>query len=154
MGRDVSRLAMREMPFDDFVSYGAYGCRDKLSGVIGATKADAVIKWFSVTENADFVEKLMNTCSIIDCNNIDDMPKSAASGITFAVTGKLVHYQSRDELIAVIEGLGGKVSGSVSSKTGFLINNDTGSQSGKNRKAKELGIPIISEDEFMDRFLA
>lgn len=68
---------------------------------------------------------------------------------TFVITGSLNHYKNRDELVSVIDGLGGKVSGSVSSKTNYLINNDITSTSGKNKKARELGIPIISEEEFI-----
>lgn len=75
---------------------------------------------------------------------------SSISGKTFVITGSLNHYKNRDELVNVIESLGGKVSGSVSKNTDFLINNDTASESGKNKKAKELNIPIISEDEFAD----
>ncbi len=70
-------------------------------------------------------------------------------GKIFVITGSLNHYNNRDELVSIIEGLGGKVSGSVSSKTSYLINNDIASTSGKNRKAYELGIPIISEEDFI-----
>ena len=71
------------------------------------------------------------------------------SGKVFVITGSLVHYKNRDELVGVIESLGAKVSGSVSAKTSYLINNDVASTSGKNKKAKDLGIPIISEEDFM-----
>lgn len=71
------------------------------------------------------------------------------SNKTFVITGSLNHYKNRDELVNIIEQLGGKVSGSVSSKTNYLINNDVTSTSGKNKKAKDLGIPIISENEFV-----
>lgn len=71
------------------------------------------------------------------------------SNKVFVITGSLTHYRNRAELISVIEQLGGKVSGSVSSKTSYLINNDVTSTSGKNRKANELGIPIISEENFI-----
>ncbi len=67
----------------------------------------------------------------------------------FVITGSLKHYKNRDEIISTIEKLGGKVSGSVSSKTSYLINNDITSISGKNKKANDLGIPIISEDDFI-----
>ena len=67
----------------------------------------------------------------------------------FVITGSLAHYKNRDELVGVIEGLGGKVSGSVSAKTSYLINNDVTSTSGKNKKAKDFGIPIISEEDFL-----
>ena len=72
------------------------------------------------------------------------------SGKTFVITGSLTQHKNRDELVNKIEQLGGKVSGSVSSKTSFLINNDTESNSSKNRKAKELGIPLISESNFLN----
>lgn len=71
------------------------------------------------------------------------------SGKTFVITGSLTHYKNRDELVSVIEQLGGKVSGSVSAKTSYLINNDVTSTSGKNKKAKDLGIQIISEEDFL-----
>ena len=71
------------------------------------------------------------------------------SGKTFVITGSLNHYNNRDELISVIESHGGKVSGSVSAKTSYLINNDKESNSSKNKKAKQLGIPIISEQDFI-----
>ena len=72
------------------------------------------------------------------------------NGKTFVITGKLNHFVNRDALVAKIEELGGKASGSVSKNTSYLINNDVESASGKNKKAKELGIPIISEEEFLD----
>lgn len=71
------------------------------------------------------------------------------SGKTFVITGSLNRYKNRDELISIIESKGGKISGSVSTKTSYLINNDTKSNSSKNKKAKELGITIISEEDFI-----
>lgn len=76
-------------------------------------------------------------------NNVDLLNK------TFVITGNLNHYKNRDELVNIIEQFGGKVSGSVSAKTNYLINNDTESNSSKNKKAKELRIPIISESDFV-----
>ena len=74
------------------------------------------------------------------------------SGKTFVVTGKVTHFANRDEIRAKIETFGGRTAGSVSKNTDFLINNDVESTSGKNRKAKELGIPIISEEEFLSMY--
>ena len=74
---------------------------------------------------------------------------SSVRGKTFVVTGSVNHFTNRTELKEKIESLGGKVSGSVSSKTDYLINNDLTSNSSKNKKAKELNVPIISEDEFL-----
>ena len=74
---------------------------------------------------------------------------NALEGKTFCITGSLNHFTNRDEAKEKIESAGGKVSGSVSAKTNYLVNNDTASTSGKNKKAKELNIPIISEDELI-----
>ena len=73
-------------------------------------------------------------------------------GLTFVVTGDVYHYANRNELKAYIESQGGKVTGSVSKSTNYLINNDLESTSSKNQKAKSLGIPIISEEEFIEKF--
>jgi DNA ligase (NAD+) len=70
-------------------------------------------------------------------------------GVNFVITGSVNHFANRNEVKAKIESLGGKVTGSVTSKTNYLINNDTTSGSSKNKKAKELGIPIISEEDFL-----
>ena len=80
----------------------------------------------------------------------DNSSKVDLSGKIFVITGSVNHYKNRDELVGVIESMGGKVSGSVSSKTSFLINNDTESNSSKNKKAKQLGIPILSEQDFIN----
>lgn len=87
-------------------------------------------------------------------NFIPEVYASSAniSGKTFVITGSLTHFSNRDELIAKIESLGGKVSGSVSKKTSYLVNNDITSTSGKNKKAKELGVPIITEEELIKMF--
>lgn len=74
---------------------------------------------------------------------------SPVAGKTFVITGSVSHFTNRDELKAFIETLGGKTTGSVSAKTDYLINNDVTSNSSKNKKARELGIPVISEEEFM-----
>ena len=75
--------------------------------------------------------------------------KQVLEGKTFVITGSLKAYKNREELVSVIERNGGKVSGSVSAKTSYLINNDVTSTSGKNKKAHDLGIPIINEGEFI-----
>lgn len=74
------------------------------------------------------------------------------SGLTFVITGSVYQYKNRDEFKDSVEARGGKVAGSVSKKTDFLVNNDSESNSGKNKKAKELGIPVITEQEFTERF--
>ena len=74
------------------------------------------------------------------------------SGKTFVITGKLTHFKNRDEIKTRIEALGGKVTGSVSKNTNYLINNDVNSTSSKNMTAKSLGIPILSESDFIQTF--
>ena len=75
---------------------------------------------------------------------------SALDGKTFVITGSVEHFANRKEVKELIESMGGKVTGSVSKKTDYLINNDAASSSSKNKKAKELGIPILTEEEFME----
>lgn len=74
------------------------------------------------------------------------------SGLTFVITGSVFQYKNRDEFKASVEARGGKVAGSVSKKTSFLVNNDSESTSGKNKKAQELSVPVITEQEFIERF--
>lgn len=78
--------------------------------------------------------------------------KQKFEGVTVVITGSLTHYSSRNDLKKIIEDLGGKVTGSVTKNTTYLINNDINSNSSKNKKAKELGVQIISEDDFMTNF--
>ena len=73
-------------------------------------------------------------------------------GQTFVITGDVHQFKNRNEFKAYVEAQGGKVTGSVSKKTTYLVNNDLESASSKNKKAKELGIPIISEDTFVEMF--
>ena len=82
-----------------------------------------------------------------------EVGESPLAGLTFVVTGDLEQFANRKELQALIEKGGGKVTGSVTKRTNFLINNDIHSASSKNKKAAELGIPILSEQDFIDKFL-
>ena len=83
---------------------------------------------------------------------VEPVAGSDLTGKTFVITGKLTHFKNRDEIKARIEALGGKVSGSVSKNTNYLINNDVDSASSKNTAAKSLGIPILSENDFIETF--
>ena len=74
------------------------------------------------------------------------------SGMTVVITGSLNHFARREDLQAEIEKRGGKASGSVSKNTSVLVNNDIASASSKNKKAKELGVPIMTEEEFMEKY--
>ena len=101
-----------------------------------------------ISENRNMIMKLSKEFNMEKVMNVEQTDERI-SNKTFVITGSLNHYKNRDELVSVIEQLGGKVSGTVSAKTNYLINNDTESNSSKNKKANELGIPIISEGEFV-----
>ena len=73
--------------------------------------------------------------------------------MNFVITGSLEHFDNRNQAKELVESLGGKVTGSVTKKTGYLINNDAMSKSSKNAKAVELGVPIISEKDFINKFV-
>ena len=78
--------------------------------------------------------------------------KGSCVGLTFVITGDVHRFKNRDAFKAYVEENGGKVAGSVSKKTSYLVNNDPASASSKNLKARELGIPILSEEDFIERF--
>lgn len=113
---------------------------------IGEVMADAFVGFFADPAKAHIVGDLLKE---IHLDEEFEAGGTAFEGITFVITGSLKHYENRDALKAEIEKQGGKVAGSVSAKTGYLINNDLLSQSGKNKKAKELGIKIIDEETIM-----
>ena len=81
---------------------------------------------------------------------VDSQEEQSLSGKTFVITGSLMHFENRDALKEILEAKGAKVAGSVSKKTSYLVNNDVESSSSKNKKAKELGIPIINEETLME----
>ncbi len=118
---------------------------------IGPERAAAVLGWYAEPENRRVFHELLELVTIPEA-----APKAEAgggcAGLTFVVTGEVARFKNRDALKAYVEACGGKVAGSVSNKTSFLINNDPASGSSKNRKARELGVPILSEDEFIARF--
>lgn len=99
-------------------------------------------------KNAMMISELSKWFSFIEPETIAN--SNSLNGKVFCITGSLNHFANRDEAKEKIESLGGKVSGSVSAKTNYLVNNDINSTSGKNKKAKELSIPIISEDELIE----
>jgi DNA ligase (NAD+) len=116
---------------------------------IGEMIANSLVTYMNVTQNQDMIEDLLQE---ISWKEIEDLPSATLAGMQFVITGSLQYYENRSILKERIEALGGKVTGSVTGKTNYLINNDVNSQSGKNKKAKELGIEIINEDLLRTRF--
>lgn len=114
---------------------------------VGDIMAQNFRKFFDNDENKKIVADLLE---IIRLDEKEEKTGDKLAGMTFVITGSLNHYENRDALKDEIEKSGGKVAGSVSAKTSYLINNDLLSTSGKNKKAKELGIPIIDEAQIME----
>lgn len=119
---------------------------DEISGV-GGVISKAYVDYFADEEHRDVFRRLLEEVEIPKEEETEDSRKFA--GINFVITGSVEHFANRAEVKEEIEKRGGKVTGSVTSKTNYLINNDVNSTSSKNRKARELGIPIISEEEFL-----
>ena len=109
---------------------------------IGDVLADGYVKFFADPEKAAGVRDIE---ALVTLDETEEEKDDFFDGLTFVITGSLEFYENRDALKAEIEKAGGKVSGSVSSKTSYLVNNDITSTSGKNKKARELGIPVIDE---------
>ena len=117
---------------------------------IGPEKSAQFVRWFRDERNLARYRRLIEKLTI----TTPDVSPSGdrCQGLTFVITGDVHHYKNRNELKAYIESQGGKVASAVSGSTSFLINNDVTSTSGKNKKAKELNIPIISEEEFITKY--
>lgn len=126
---------------------------EELSSIdgVGEVIATAFVDYMKDGGNRERIHKLVKELEIevpvVNENN------QTLSGLSFVVTGSLNHYESRNVLKEIIEGLGGKVTGSVTGKTECLINNDVTSSSTKNKKAKELNVPILSEEDFIQKYL-
>ena len=114
---------------------------------IGDIMNDAIHKWFTVEDNVEMLKSLLNICTF-------EKPIKSGStkfhGLGFVITGKLTKYPNRSALESVILHNGGTLQSAVSSNTNYLVNNDVNSTSSKNKKAKELNIPIISEQDFIN----
>jgi len=114
---------------------------------IGAVLADAWVSYFKEDKNNEILDHLLADLTIEEEQT--ESGDNSLEGKVFVITGSVEHFANRKELQALIESKGGKATGSVTSKTSYLINNDVTSNSSKNKKAKELGIPILSELDFL-----
>ena len=113
---------------------------------IGGVLADAWVTYFKNDKNNEILDHLLADLTFA---NEARSEEQTLVGKTFVITGSVEHFANRKELQEKIESLGGKAAGSVSAKTSYLINNDVTSNSSKNKKARELGIPILSEEDFL-----
>lgn len=113
---------------------------------IGPVIAHNLVEYFSKEENNRKFDHLLGH---LDLEKEIRNEAQIFAGMNFVITGSVEHFTNRGEVKLLIESLGGKVTGSVTGKTNYLINNDTASNSSKNKKARELGVPVISEEEFL-----
>ena len=152
-GADVAKRLLSAYAFSDLVETASNTDDSEhfahIDG-IGPERSALIVEWFHNEENAVVLNDLL---SLIEVNQQQQQRSgNQCEGLTFVITGDVHNFKNRNELKAYIEARGGKVAGSVSGSTSFLINNDVTSTSGKNKKAKELGIPILSEDDFLSQF--
>ena len=129
---DINKI--RNITFEELASIDGVG--DVIAGL-----------WTKTFSDEDFIKIFNNILKEVTFNDVKS-DNNILEGKVFVITGSLNHYENRDALIEFIESLGGKVISSVSSNVDYLINNDVTSTSTKNKKAHELNIPIISEDDF------
>ena len=115
---------------------------------IGQVLAKAFSDYFKETANVEKLRRLL--AELVIPQETTEKSEQIFKGMNFVITGSVNHFANRNEVKDLIESLGGKVTGSVTSKTNYLINNDVTSTSSKNKKANELGIPIISEETFLE----
>ena len=148
IGLANAKMICREFDYDlDRIRHATV---EELTGIdgIGEVIGQSLVRYFGDEKNNRKVDHLMKHLLLEKPEESADRQKLA--GLTFVITGSLEHFSNRSEMKNQIEALGGKVTGSVTRKTSYLINNDTASSSSKNRQAAELGIPVISEEEFLN----
>lgn len=154
VGQDVAKRLLGAYPLDQLVETAVSALDENVFSSIdgiGPEKSASFVRWFRDETNLRDYRDLMHEIKV---ETTQLSPKGQRCvGLIFVVTGDVHHYKNRNELKAYIESQGGKVTGSVSKSTSFLINNDVESTSSKNTKAKSLGIPILSEEDFLERFV-
>ena len=147
IGLSNARLLCRQYDYD--MAKLLEADREELTSIdgIGAVIADAFISYFDKADNKRIFDNLMKEVKLEPVEASTE--EQIFAGMSFVITGAVAHFTNRNEMKALIESKGGKVTGSVTGKTSYLINNDNLSSTAKNKKAKELNIPIITEDEFL-----
>lgn len=152
-GGDVCKRLLAQYPIAELIEKARSEADDYFAHIpgIGPEKSASVVKWMKNDDNYGMLQRLLDKVTIAEADSQAEVGTRCV-GLTFVVTGDVHHFKNRNELKAYIESQGGKVTGSVSKSTSFLINNDVTSTSGKNKKAQELGIQILSEDDFIAKY--
>lgn len=135
--------------FDDDIEKIRYAEEEEISSIegIGPVIAGSMADYFKSAENNQKLDHLLSHLHLV---HEETSAEQVFAGKTFVITGSVEHFSNRSEAKEFIEARGGKVTGSVTKKTDYLINNDKTSASSKNKKAQELGIPILSEEDFLE----
>lgn len=152
-GFDVAKRLLSKYTFKELMETAKTSLFDDVFASIdgiGPEKSARFVNWFKDDKNYLKVSNLLKELDVKEVEVAEMGTKCA--GQTFVITGDVYHYKNRNELKAYIESQGGKVTGSVSKSTTYLINNDAESQSSKNKKAHQLGISIITEEQFREKF--
>ena len=152
-GGDVAKRLLGKYPVKELIETARTSLFDDIFAEIdgiGPEKSARFVEWFRDDKNYTRVMHLLDEVQIKEEEPQEKGTK--CDGLTFVITGDVHHYKNRNELKAYIESQGGKVTGSVSKSTSYLINNDAESQSSKNKKAHQLGIAILTEDQFIEQF--
>lgn len=152
-GFDVAKRLLSKYTFKELMETAKTSLFDDVFASIdgiGPEKSARFVNWFKDDKNYLKVSNLLKELDVKEVDVAEVGTKCA--GQTFVITGDVYHYKNRNELKAYIESQGGKVTGSVSKSTTYLINNDAESQSSKNKKAHQLGISIITEEQFREKF--
>lgn len=155
VGQDVCNRLLSAYSLEDLINTANQSATEDVFASIpgiGPEKSASFVRWMRDGEQFAMLRRLLDELRVSQPST--EPSGNRCQGLTFVVTGDVNHYKNRAELKAYIESQGGKVTGSVSKSTNFLINNDVESTSGKNQKARTLGIPVISEDEFIARFVS
>ena len=150
MGLSTARLIVNKLNNDPEAVLKATA--DELTDIdgIGEVIAEAFVEYFKNEDKKDEYLDILSEVNIKEAENAQTTEELA--GKTFVITGNVNHFANRNELKSYIEKHGGKVTGSVSAKTNYLINNDAMSASSKNKKAKQLGVEIVTEEVFLERW--
>ena len=151
IGIDAGKKIVAEVGFEGFLKRMEE--QDDFEDIdgIGLEKSNSILLWYQKKENRMMLAHLLQEIHV-EKVEVKDTSAGSCVGQTFVITGDVHQFKNRNEFKAYVEAQGGKVTGSVSKKTTYLVNNDLESASSKNKKAKELGIPIISEDTFVEMF--
>ena len=151
IGTDAAKKIIQALGFEAFLSRMEQGEGFEDIDGIGGEKSNSILQWYANETNRSGLQHLLEKVELQKVEKINT-DSGRCNGLTFVITGDVHHFKNRDAFKAYVEAEGGKVAGSVSGKTSYLVNNDVESASSKNKKAKSLGVPIISEDTFLEKF--